>query len=596
MKNFKRFIILVSLILIISFLSSCKKGELKENVFHFSSYKTFDKVEYDIYYSDDYFKEKSSKYNTHLLSASACMALASGSSIDPKTGNPKQITTNIKEFYKVIGFNSFKSNVDGESLPKTTSFGVYCAKREIDDFTLISISVRGFGYLVEWASNFKLGGNDLYAEGFYDASSIYLDTLRSYIKDNNIKGKIKIWTSGYSRGGAGVNLAIGRIDDELVNGNNILSDDVTYEKDDIYAFCFEAPCGKVLTSIDGKIKEKGEDYNNIYCIVNSNDFVTYVAPKTLGYIRYGIDYYLPNIENDLNYIDYINGCKNVYNNLPNKDILGEYDIDKFIVSSSNKINYTLGLYMKELIDIVGSTIETRQEYHEKFEPSFVGLAETIFKNNSVREVLIDFGMNFAKRLFVDDENEILVKDVLYNQKRLFKDLKPILNDTLSYSAKIDINVDDLLKLLEGLSPILIGILTSDEGFNYAKNLLNTTNMKILAKGHIPELCLSYITSLDSKYGYTDYQLPTSYYTLEVPNDNSIDIMHDNVTLSSNDYSAFAQSNNTLSGYKTYFLPVSKYDIKSEKDLEFRLYLNSGEYVNPLLITSNTIKENSIVKI
>jgi hypothetical protein len=121
-------------------------------------------------------------------------------------------------------------------------------------------------------------------------------------------------------------------------------------------------------------------------------------------------------------------------------------------------------------------------------------------------------------------------------------------------------------------------------------------MKILAKGHIPELCLAYITSLDSKYGYTDYQLPTSYYTLEAPNNISIDIKHNDLTLSSKDYSIFAQSNDKASGFKTYFLPVSSYDIKAEKDMEFKLYLNSGEYVNPALITAKTITKDSIVKI
>ena len=65
-----------------------------------------------------------------------------------------------------------------------------------------------------------------------------------------IKGNIKIWTSGYSRGGAVVNISAGRIDDGLVKYKNILSDEINYTKDDIYAYAFEAPAGKIIKNED----------------------------------------------------------------------------------------------------------------------------------------------------------------------------------------------------------------------------------------------------------------------------------------------------------------------------------------------------------
>ena len=218
-------------------LSIISCGKEPSAIIGFASYLTVDRVDYPIYYTDDYFFDNpASSYNKYLATASACFALSGFSAA--KTNDFDHCPENAKDFFKVNGFTNFKSNNLGVEMPTVHSFGVYMASKKVKDYTLIGITTRGAGYLAEWGSNFMLGESGEFATGFNEASEIYLDTLRSYISENNIKGKIKIWAAGYSRGGAGTNLAIGKIDDGLRNNVNILSEDVTYTKDDIYAYCF----------------------------------------------------------------------------------------------------------------------------------------------------------------------------------------------------------------------------------------------------------------------------------------------------------------------------------------------------------------------
>ena len=210
-------------------LTSCGKKKDGSYNFYYASYKGAERVESKIYYNDNFFSSPASNYNEELSTASICLALSGFS--QASSGNYINSPINAQDLFNKLGFSNFKSNNDGISKPNAHSFGVYMASKVIDDYTLIGVTVRGAGYLSEWASNVRLGENPKYADGFYEASSIYLDSLKTYITENNISGKIKIWTAGYSRGGAGVNLSIGRIDLSLVDGTNILGDNLFFNKD-----------------------------------------------------------------------------------------------------------------------------------------------------------------------------------------------------------------------------------------------------------------------------------------------------------------------------------------------------------------------------
>ncbi len=592
MKAVKRISVIIFTMLIIIVLSSCNKGRDLGTKFYFSSYKTFEKVPFDVFLEDEYFDAPSTTYNQHLATASACLALAGGSSVKGGTNltdeDYKKTSTNIKYFFEVTKFSNFMSNSYGESSPTTDSFGVYCAMKKHGDYTIIGVGVRGFGYLSEWSSNFKLGNNNKYAEGFYEASTIYLDTIKDYINKYNITGKIKIWTSGFSRGAAVVNMASGRLDESLIENTNILSDKVIYKKEDIYAYCFEPPSGKIATVDENqKIYEKGENFNNIFSIVNVNDVVAYVAPKGLGFVRYGIDYYLPDILTSNNYLEEINNCKSIYNNLPNVETHGGYVIDQFYIDNDKCINFTLAQFIIKLFDHLSASIGTREQYFEKFQQVFMQMAVVLMAGNN-KDAIIDFGISFAKRLLVDDSNEVLMKDLFHNRKRFFTDLRPLLEEALKRS-KFDLNVDDFLNLIEGLIPIITGLLLNSDLSVFVSTFRNTNNIKLLASGHIPELLLSFMVSMDDKYGYEPVNLSKSYYMLMVDDNSDIKIETENQkVLVDSDYTCLAKE--ITETYTTYYLDSKDiYNIYAlDKDISYSLYEVSGEYLTPRLIKENNV--------
>ena len=107
---------------------------------------------------------------------------------------------------------------------------------------------------------------------------------------------------------------------ELDNTSTI-SSNVTYNKGDIYTYCFEPPAGALASDVDGK-----SVYNNIFNIINSNDPVPYVAPQKLGFARYGIDYYLPSEQTSSDYSSQKDKMRSIYNSLDNTKA---YTIDDF---------------------------------------------------------------------------------------------------------------------------------------------------------------------------------------------------------------------------------------------------------------------------
>ena len=143
--------------------------------------------------------------------------------------------------------------------PTKDSIGAVVAEKKLtvdkEDYTLIALAIRGGGYEAEWSSNVTLGKFGQH-QGFEKASQDVLSFLDSYIKTQQIKGKIKLWLTGYSRGGATANLLAG----ELNSGRKLPQ--VELASSDLYAFCFESPAG-TLASFNPKNKKNDNIINII---------------------------------------------------------------------------------------------------------------------------------------------------------------------------------------------------------------------------------------------------------------------------------------------------------------------------------------------
>lgn len=288
------------------------------------------------YYTDDYFSNPSTTYNPSLATASLCLAMSSFATNTSSSEDYTNRYINAKNLLKSFGFSSFTPNADYKKKPETDTIGLVFANKKIGSSTMVVTGIRGANYQQEWASNVTLGNyeDSTYHKGFYTAGKQLVDELKTYISDQGISGSIKLWISGYSRAGATCNIASGLLDQSVRDGTSVLGDQVSFSKEDIYSHCFEPPQGVYYDDTLDEVPAHGENYNNIFNIINGNDPVPMVAMNVYNFTRFGIDKNLSYRLSDPNYSSDIARIKNAYSNLADySDLGGEYLIDDFSYKS-----------------------------------------------------------------------------------------------------------------------------------------------------------------------------------------------------------------------------------------------------------------------
>ncbi len=272
----------------------------------------------DFYYSDGYFMNGSdfdggdpNNYNSHLATMSMTMAMASfGSDLgdDGELNHQEEYeldytykSANIEKLLTDIGIvpdDIFISDTYSVK-PGVDTIGVAIGhkhiyqKSESDDesaiYTLIPIVIRSGSYESEWASNVTLGSSGE-AKGFASAANQVFTKVREYIDAYNLtgdveEGRVKFWIMGYSRGGATSNLTAKRLIESYCY--DYYGEEATGNQ--VYAYCFEAPQG----GRNSEMKLSAEKYYCIHNCINKVDAVPEVAPDEMGFIRYGVDHYVP---------------------------------------------------------------------------------------------------------------------------------------------------------------------------------------------------------------------------------------------------------------------------------------------------------------
>ena len=261
------FIIVLSILL--TFLLVNKKDtyyyddKIISNSFEYEQSITNESIEDVYFYSDSYFKESSKLENEHLRTFALSLAV----SFNP-TYRKDKTNYNIDKILQELEFKDI-NYYDLEEFNKNTIGTSISHKKLNDKYELVVIVLRGSGYQGEWESNLDIG-EDGNVKGFDDACKIVLSRLREYLKNNNINN-YKLLVTGYSRAAA-VSSLVG------VYINNNLKD---YNIDDsnLYVYAFESP------------RYSGENiiYENIHNVINKNDIVTYVYPKSWDLYHSGID-------------------------------------------------------------------------------------------------------------------------------------------------------------------------------------------------------------------------------------------------------------------------------------------------------------------
>ena len=301
---FKPFVLLLATVSLT--LGGCNKGKSSSNTnTNGLSYAMPKPVYYDsendyIFYTDDYFKHRSTVYDEHLATLSIQMAKYS---MNP--GNPTSVddtawyqnqSNRVHKFYDLIGFTNFDANEDYRARTGFDTIGIAASSKVIKEqdhkFTVIACTVRSGGYFFEWENNVFLGDgskSDMMHEGWYNAANKVNAFIGDYIKKFEITGWIKVWLAGYSRGGAVTNMAGGFLDNIIdTKGREGVFEGTNLKHDDLFVYTFEAPQGANYNSKTVKTP-KDALYNNIFNIINPLDIVPKVAMTDWGFQRFGID-------------------------------------------------------------------------------------------------------------------------------------------------------------------------------------------------------------------------------------------------------------------------------------------------------------------
>ncbi len=235
-----------------------------------------------IFYSDSFFLSDNSTFNKPLAIASMGLTMTSFSSNKIKQDIKLQ-SQNVKSFLSSCGFEDIYTNpyFDEESKPDgiAYAFGMKTIITKEAKFTLIAIGIRGANYGKEWSSNFQIGDSQLH-EGFVSASLQILSDFEKYIAKRKIKGNIRLWMSGFSRGAGVCNILSQDLEKSLLS----LPKKAKIEK--VYSYCFATP--KVSKLNDSSSK-------GIFNIINPYDLIPRIP--CWNYYRFGRDVYLPFKEN-----------------------------------------------------------------------------------------------------------------------------------------------------------------------------------------------------------------------------------------------------------------------------------------------------------
>lgn len=221
-------------------------------------------------YSDDLFRYPSDEFSRLFAQCSL------GFAISAFRNDKEDFTPTFNMYLAAIGFHD-RDSFGYDKPPTPDSLAGVIAHKRIDDMTVIAATACGAGYGEEWSSNLKVG-TGLRHEGFNTAAGILEDHIDSYIKEHNIKGKIKLWISGYSRASAVANITAA---DMIESG----------KFDDVYAYLTAVP----------RTTKKPVAYPGIYNICGKNDPVTCMPLQSWGFERYGTTLFTPSQEADSNY-------------------------------------------------------------------------------------------------------------------------------------------------------------------------------------------------------------------------------------------------------------------------------------------------------
>ena len=263
-------------------------------------------------YNDYWFLEDGRNLSYPLALMSSMVAGVSSAYTEDRTGG------RIAALLMDMGYNDIAKNAYfAEDITLKDSIGAIIGKKVLkdrngEDYTLLALFPRNEGYGEEWAGNFNIGPDGIH-EGFLQARDEMLRFLKSYIDMERISGNVKLWTAGYSRGAAAVNLLAGY----LGENTSYFGENFHFAPENLYVYTIGTPATLPATGVlasdaydvegpredgysdtvvpaynyqgSGEVNPKDEKFSYIHNFIAVGDYITKLPPKEWGFTRYGVD-------------------------------------------------------------------------------------------------------------------------------------------------------------------------------------------------------------------------------------------------------------------------------------------------------------------
>ncbi len=463
------------------------------------------------YYTNDYFDESSYVYNQSLATMTLSFAFSAFGSSEGDDKDYTNKSSNARVLLSKMGVQeqNIETNQWFNSKPTMDSIGVIAGNMPITlsdgEYTLVAIAVRGAGYEQEWASNFTLG-TSLQHKGFSEGKEQVIEFLKDYFKSQNISGAVKLWITGYSRAAAVANLVAGAIDDGLV-----LDNDISYDTDDVFAYCFECPAGANLDDLEGTSR-----YENIFNIINPNDIVPFVAPFDMGFSRYGVDIFIPTGDSHAeNYEALKSKMLEYYYALEGTTT---YTVDEFqmkklgmenwlpggeqieFILDDEKNDYTQNVFLSNYVKILAKEFfKDRATYVSTYEKEIREICSVMFGcSGPQQKILMDSFIAQAQSNW-GALAWSYVWNAGINPWGDKVDALQMISDWLK-KAIVDAGITGYDEEVVNSAGIALGDLMISLVLSHP-NYFTTAVMNVekLVEAHFPELCLAWMQSLDNNY-------------------------------------------------------------------------------------------------
>ena len=471
-------------------------------------------------YDDSYFTGRNSDIYNHDLAIASCNLAISAFNYSGAEAAGYQADIagkTVKNMLEQLDFH--KDNIDissYEGKPTEISIASAIATKKLnvdsEDWTLLTIAVRGGNYEAEWGGNFWIGqsGNHV---GFQGAANQIKNRLKAYIKDHPLEGNVAVWITGYSRAAATANLLSADLNTKA--GASYVGLDV--DSSNIYTYTFETPMGADESNL--------KTFDNIFNLVNPIDLVPKVAPSAWDFTRFGVDCMFPSSSTTSYYSDYLERVSMFYEAFTGKTLPGEFtayqwnldwDLDNPIphIYMTNDIESTRRLQADFLESFINDGVctdfmESRTQYYNELQSMLTDLLASFYSKTIDTEELkaqILSGLAGAVADWMIEHRlikivgrtpvkcvEKIAEVSGFERNDLAKRLAKILIESNAVDMTQEELAEDIRALLDTqrLLEFLVG--HSEEIYTLLKNY------RWLADAHRPEFCLAWMNTVTEGY-------------------------------------------------------------------------------------------------